>query len=75
MRAQVWPRMVPTGEHSRFSPQANPANPPKTTAARKTMKLSTLLPKVGALAFQFQQKPETRTLFLLTGHAKYGRIV
>ena len=44
-------------------------------AARKTMKLSTLLLKVGALALQFQQKPETRTLFLLTGHAKYGRIV
>ena len=55
MRTQVWPRMVPTGEQSRFPPQANPANPPKTMAARKTMKLSTLLPKVGAGPLFFLQ--------------------
>ena len=49
--------MVPTGEHSRFLPQAHIANSPVAMTARITMKLQTLLPGVGALAFRFPTKP------------------
>jgi len=58
MRSQVWPRMVPTGDHSRFLPQAHIANSPVAMTARITMKLQTLLPGVGALAFRFPTKPD-----------------
>ena len=57
MRSQVRPRIVPTGEHSRFLPQAHIANSPVAMTARTTMKLKSLLPGVGDLQFRFPTKP------------------